>query len=56
MSIEPVLIKRECSGWLAVTPEGAPLRLGVEAADEAAAIASYHRERARWLEILSREA
>lgn len=54
MTIDPDLIKRECGGWLAVTPPGVPLRLGVEAADERAAIAAYHKERERWIEMLAR--
>ncbi len=54
MISDPVLIKRECGGWLAVTPADAILRFGVEAADEASAIAAYEEERQRWLEIRSR--
>jgi hypothetical protein len=54
MSIQPVLIKRECGGWLAVTPDDVPLRLGMEGEDEQAAIDAYNRERANWIEILAR--
>lgn len=53
-TIEPDLIKRACGGWLAVTPEGSPLRLGVEGKDKAAATEAYREERERWTEILAR--
>lgn len=51
--VAPRLIKRDCGGWLAVSPPGAALSLGVTAATEADAVAKFRAAETRWLTILA---
>jgi hypothetical protein len=51
--IGPDLIRRACGGWLAVSPEGAILRIGVTAATEAEARDLFHQTAERWRQLLA---
>lgn len=48
----PKLIHRACGGWLAVSPDGACLRIGVTAETEDGARKRYQQTVARWMETL----
>ncbi len=47
-SIEPVVVRREIGGYLATSPDDAPLRIGVEGADESEARDHFQRALAAW--------
>ena len=47
LSVSPSVVQRE-SGWFAVSPPGACLRIGVEASTEAEVIAKFQEALARW--------
>ena len=49
--VEPVLIERRCGGWLAITPHGWPLGIGVTADTKAAAEHAFRVEMKRFSEI-----
>jgi hypothetical protein len=46
--ISPRLIRRECGGWLAVSPPESPLKLGAVGETEAAARAAFEAEVSHW--------
>jgi hypothetical protein len=50
-AVEPVLIERRCGGWLAVTPRGWPLGIGVTAESKSAAEQAFREELKRFSEI-----
>lgn len=50
--IRPELIRRRSGGWLAVSPRGAGLCLGVTAPTEAEAREKFGFTFSRWLEII----
>jgi hypothetical protein len=50
--IQPRLVARECGGWLAISPHGSALRIGVTAATESEAREAYHQSLAQWLATL----
>ncbi len=52
---EPVLIERQCGGWMAISPRLALIKIGVTAPDERTAKDLYEITYAKWLETLSRE-
>jgi len=43
-AVRPLLIKRRCGGWLAITPKGWPLGIGVTAETEAEAVTKFREE------------
>ena len=49
--VSPRLIARNCGGWLAVTPRGWPLSIGVEAQTEEGAVAKFAAALQRWAAI-----
>jgi hypothetical protein len=49
---DPIDFERACGGWLATTPERAPLRIGVTAATEDAARALLRETIDKWLRTL----
>lgn len=49
--VKPRLIARECGGWLAVTPRGWPLAVGVRADTEEAAASEFVAALKRWAAI-----
>lgn len=49
--IGPVLMERRCGGWLAVTPRGWPLGIGVTADTKAAAKEKFQEELERFAKI-----
>ncbi len=53
--IRPQLIERRNGGWLAVTPEGSAIRLGVTADTEAGAREKFSQSLTQWMKILSAE-
>lgn len=53
-AVEPVLIERRCGGWLAVTPRGWPLGIGVTADTKADAERKFREELERFSKIPER--
>lgn len=51
-SVRPEVSERACGGFLAVSPEEAPLRIGVEGDTAEDARAKFAFALARWTEIL----
>lgn len=51
--VNPVLIERRCGGWLATTPNGWPLGIGVTADTKEEAEAAFQAEMIRFSEIQS---
>lgn len=51
--IAPLLVDRECGGWLAVTPDDAPFRIGVTAETEGEARSRFSATVTAWLETLA---
>jgi hypothetical protein len=51
-NIRPDLRKRECGGWIAVTPASAPLSIGVTASTEDDARKQFAEAAAGWAELL----
>lgn len=49
--VKPELIERHCGGWLAVTPRGWPLSIGVTADTESDAIKEFEVALDRWYRI-----
>ena len=52
--VGPVLIERQCGGWLAVTPRGWPLGIGVTADTKADAEKKFQDELRRFSRIRKR--
>lgn len=50
-AVEPVLIERRCGGWLAITPRGWPLGIGVTAGTKAEAEKKFREELDRFSKI-----
>jgi len=50
--IEPMVIRRECGGWLATTPIGETPRIGITAATEDEVRNRFRQAMARWAETL----
>ena len=50
-AVGPVLVERRCGGWLAVTPQGWPLGIGVTAETRAEAEKRFQEELKRFSEI-----
>jgi hypothetical protein len=49
----PVLIERDCGGWLALAPAASPVRIAVTAADEAPARESLRASLEEWDRLLA---
>ena len=49
--VDPVLIERRCGGWLAVTPRGWPLGIGVTADTKEEAEQEFLKEMERFAQI-----
>lgn len=54
-NVDPVTLPRHCGGWLAMTPLGVALRIGVTADTEAAARQALAAALERWEAILNDE-
>jgi len=54
--VGPVLIERRCGGWLAITPRGWPLGIGVTAETKAEAERKFEEELKRFSQIPERPA
>ena len=52
--VVPVLIERRCGGWLAITPRGWPLGIGVTAKTKAEAEKKFQEELMRFSKIRER--
>lgn len=50
-TVRPVLIERACGGWMAVTPRGWPLSVGVTAVTVAAVELAFEEAMERWSKI-----
>jgi hypothetical protein len=48
----PKLVRRECGGWLAVSPADEPVKIGVVAETEQDAIKKYEKKIVVWRETL----
>lgn len=50
-SVQPILTERRCGGWLAVTPRGWPLGVGVTANTKSEAVRKFREELERFSRI-----
>jgi len=50
-AVKPLLIERQCGGWLAVTPRGWPLSIGVTGDTEVEVKREFVNALARWAKI-----
>jgi hypothetical protein len=50
-SVSPQLIERKCGGWLAITPRGWPLSIGVCGDTKDAAKVEFEAALLRWSQI-----
>jgi hypothetical protein len=50
--MSPRIIQRKCGGWLAVSNDADPVKIGVTAASEADADREFQKARNRWQAIL----
>lgn len=53
--VKPILIERTCGGWLAITPQGWPLGIGVTASTKADAEQNFRDEMDRLSKIRERQ-
>jgi len=53
-AVQPLLIERRCGGWMAITPSGWPLAVGVTADTKAGAEKKFREELKRFSEIPER--
>jgi hypothetical protein len=53
-TLEPRLIERRSGGWLAVTEDDSPVRIGVVGASEAEARERFHEALTRWRAVYER--
>lgn len=51
----PRLIERACGGWLAVSPRGCSLQIGVTADSESLARSEFRSAFEQWREMLNRD-
>ena len=51
-SLSPRIIPRKCGGWLAVSNDADPVKIGVTAASEVEANHEFNKARERWRAIL----
>lgn len=54
--LSPRMIRRTCGGWLAVSNDADPVKIGVEADSEMAASLAFQATRERWRAILNSDA
>lgn len=47
----PVTVRRACGGYLAYSPKDAPIKIGVVADTERAAVTKYHERYKVWLDL-----
>ena len=50
-AVKPHLVERKCGGWLAITPRGWPLSVGVTAESESEARKKFAETLERWSKI-----
>ena len=50
-AVKPQLVERKCGGWLAITPRGWPLSIGVTAETNAEAKREFEAALDRWSKI-----
>jgi hypothetical protein len=50
-NVKPQLIERKCGGWLAITPRGCPLSIGVTADTDVEAKREFEAAIDRWSKI-----
>jgi hypothetical protein len=53
--IQPLVVRRECGGWLATTPSGEVPRIGVTAPTEEEARSRFQRAMAAWTADLAKK-
>lgn len=53
-SVKPRVVKRECGGWLAVSPQDAPMHLGETGATQEEAVRRFQLAWKRWSETLDK--
>lgn len=49
--MQPRLIERECGGWLALSPDGALIRIGVTGTTDAETREAFGRAAAEWARL-----
>lgn len=54
-AVEPDLVERACGGWLAVTPRGWPISVGVTATSRDAAALEFKAALARWAAVVAKD-
>jgi hypothetical protein len=50
-AVKPVLVERACGGWIAMTPRGWPLSIGVTAPTQERAVCEFEHAMERWAKI-----
>lgn len=55
VDILPTLKARKCGGWLATSPHGSDIRIGVTADSEEAARTKFRMALAQWRTLLARD-
>lgn len=50
-AVKPHIVERACGGWMAMTPRGWPLSIGVTAETETEAREAFDAALARWARI-----
>jgi hypothetical protein len=53
--IQPKVVPRECGGWLATTPDVAPVRVGVTGETENAAREAFAISLGRWKSLVQED-
>lgn len=53
MDTKPNLIRRSCGGWLAVSPDSEPIKIGVTAPSREEVVRRFQSSLARWRELPS---
>lgn len=53
MDVNPVTMKRVCGGWLAVSPDNEPIKIGVTGDTEQVAVEGYRIALSNWRDILA---
>lgn len=53
IEISPKILPRHCGGWLAVSPERCPIRIGVTAETEAEVREKFAKSMTQWIQNLN---
>lgn len=53
IDVEPKLVKRQCGGWLATSPDNERIKIGVTAHSMQGAVFQYKLALSRWRSLLA---